>query len=54
MAAGGAPLRAIQEWLSDYRTICIYADYAPDLSQGAMWAARAFGDPSTTEHANGA
>ncbi|CAN5220264.1 site-specific integrase [soil metagenome] len=44
-AAAGAPLRAIQEWMghSDQRTTLIYADYAPDLTQGAMWAARAFG-----------
>jgi integrase len=45
MAAAGAPLRAIQEWMghSDYRTTSIYADYAPDSSQGAHYAARAFG-----------
>jgi integrase len=45
MAAAGAPLRAIQEWMghSDYRTTSIYADYAPDPSQGARYAARAFG-----------
>jgi integrase len=44
MAAAGAPLRAIQEWMghSDHRTTLIYADYAPDPSQGALWAARAF------------
>ena len=31
MAAAGAPLRWIQEWLghSDYRTTTLYADYAP-------------------------
>ena len=35
-----APLRAIQNgWAhSDQRTTPIYADYAPDLTQGAMWA----------------
>jgi integrase len=45
MAAAGAPLRAVQEWMghSDYRTTSIYADYAPDPSQGAYRAARAFG-----------
>jgi integrase len=45
MAAAGAPLRAIQEWLghSDYRTTSLYADYAPDLSRAAYWAAQAFG-----------
>lgn len=44
MAAAGAPLRAVQEWMghSDYRTTAIYADYAPDPSQGAYWAAKAF------------
>jgi integrase len=46
MAAAGAPLRAIQEWMGhrDSRTTSLYADYAPDASQGATWAARAFGD----------
>ena len=54
MAAAGAPLRAIQEWMghSDYRTTSIYADYAPDPTQGAMYAAKAFGsleaDPEPT------
>jgi len=44
MAAAGAPLRSVQEWLghSDYRTTLLYADYAPDLSRAAYWAARAF------------
>ena len=51
MAAAGAPLRAIQEWMGhrDHTTTLIYADYAPDPSQGAAWAARAFGEPQTAE-----
>ncbi len=44
MAAAGAPLRAIQEWMGhrDYKTTTIYADYAPDPSRGADFAAAAF------------
>jgi integrase len=45
MAAAGAPIRAIQEWLghADLRTTLIYADYALDPHQGAMYAELAFG-----------
>lgn len=48
MAAAGAPLRAVQEWMghTDYRTTSIYADYAPDPTGGARYAALAFGTAS--------
>jgi len=44
MAAAGAPIRAIQEWMghADIQTTMIYADYAPDPSNGRAWAQRAF------------
>jgi integrase len=47
MAAAGAPLRFIQEWMGhrDYKTTSIYADYAPDPSHGAAYAAAAFAVP---------
>jgi integrase len=50
MAAAGAPLRALQEWMGhrDYKTTSIYADYSPDPSQGAAWAEAAFGLGSPT------
>jgi integrase len=45
MAAAGAPLRSIMEWMGhrDIQTTMIYADYSPDPSQGAGWAEAAFG-----------
>lgn len=46
MAAAGAPLRSIQEWMGhrDYKTTSIYADYAPDNREARRWAERAFGE----------
>jgi hypothetical protein len=31
----------------DYKTTEIYADFAPDPTQGALWAQLAFGDEPT-------
>jgi integrase len=44
MAAAGAPLRAIQEWMghSDQRTTLIYADYACRVRKSIRDAARAY------------
>jgi integrase len=46
MAAAGAPLRTLQGWMGhkSYTTTEVYADFAPDPSQGAMIAERAFGE----------
>jgi integrase len=51
MAAAGAPMRALQAWLghSDLRTTLIYADYAHDPNQGALYAERAFTPPSSSQ-----
>jgi len=45
MAAAGAPMRALQEWMGhrDYATTLVYADFAPDPAQGAALAELAFG-----------
>ena len=45
MTAAGAPIRSIQEWMghASIQTTEIYADYAPDPSQGRKWAQLAFG-----------
>jgi len=55
MAAAGAPLRAIQEWMghANYQTTLAYADYAPDPSHGTLWAQRAFCSPSDQVDAAG-
>lgn len=51
MAAAGAPLRFIQEWMghSSAQTTEIYADYAPDPTQGAKFAEAAFGPPEAPD-----
>lgn len=51
MAAAGAPLRTIQEWMGhrDHKTTEIYADYAPDPVQGARWAEAAFAEEEDDE-----
>lgn len=51
MAAAGAPLRALQEWMGhqDYKTTSIYADYLPDAAAGARVAERAFGVSEESE-----
>jgi integrase len=51
MAAGGAPMRALQEWMGhrNLTTTEIYADYAPDPAYGAAFAEKAFTPPPADE-----
>ena len=53
MAAAGAPLRTLQGWMGhkSYTTTEVYADFAPDPTQGAALAEAAFG-PSTNPGTN--
>ncbi len=53
MAAVGAPLRAIQEWMghADAKTTEIYAHHAPDASGGRAFAERAFAQGSNLSDA---
>jgi integrase len=45
MAASGAPLRALREWMghSDAKSTEIYSHYAPDATNAATFVERAFG-----------
>jgi integrase len=51
MAAAGAPMRSIQEWMGhrDYRATSIYVDYAPDPGGALDIADRAFPDEDPVE-----
>jgi integrase len=44
MAAQGVPMRTLQAWMghADIQTTMIYADYAPDATNGRDWVNRAF------------
>jgi integrase len=46
MAAVGAPMRTLQEWMghADFATTLVYADFSPDPTAAAAFAERAFGE----------
>jgi integrase len=47
MARAGAPMRMIQAWMghANITTTEIYANFSPDPTEGAAWAAKAFSAP---------
>ena len=56
MAAVGVPMRTLQEWMGhkDFATTLKFADYAPDLAQGAAFAELAFGNGAAATRSVGA
>jgi len=54
MAAAGAPLRSIMEWMGhrDFATTLIYAAYAGDAANGRAWVERAFAAAGTNPGTN--
>lgn len=51
MASQGVPMRTLQAWMghADIQTTMIYADYAPDQTNGREWVNAAFSMETTAE-----